>query len=293
MSHSLTIVIPCYNEAQSLPTVLPELVRFVNQQGYKLIIVNDGSKDNSLQILTHYLGDEPQCKVISHKLNKGYGGAIKSGVAAADTTFVVTIDADGQHYLDDIIKVYAYALEQNADMIVGSRKGQQEASALRGLGKNIVRTIAKLLMPINIYDINSGMKLYNTALAQKYLNICPDSMAYSDIIALAFISQRHLVLEQPIRIKKRIAGESTINVRTAYDTIMEIINIVVLFNPMRIFLPMALLFFFAGVGWNIQFVLFGKGVSVGGSLLIISGLIFFMLGLVTEQLSNIRKSQLK
>ncbi len=293
MSKTLTIVIPCYNESASLPIVLPDLIAFVNSHDYRLIITNDGSKDSSLEILNQYLTAEPRCKVVSHKVNRGYGGAIKSGIAVAETDYVITIDADGQHYFDDINKLFQLALAKDADMVIGSRKGEEEASAIRGIGKSIVRSIAKILMPITIYDINSGMKLYSTPLAKKYLNICPDSMAYSDIIALTFISQRHLVLEESIKIRKRVAGESTINIRTAYETIMEIINIVVLFNPMRIFLPLAILFFVFGVIWNIQFVFFGKGVSIGGSLLVISGLIFFMLGLVTEQLSNIRKSLIK
>jgi hypothetical protein len=148
-------------------------------------------------------------------------------------------------------------------------------------------------MPMNIHDINSGMKIYSTVLAKKYLPLCPDAMAYSDIIALVFINQRHRVGEEPIRIKQRVAGDSTINVKTAYDTIMEIVNVVILFNPMRIFLPIAIFFFLFGVIWDIQFFTRGLGVSVGAGMMVVSGFIFFMLGLVTEQLSQIRKMQVR
>lgn len=293
MKPTLSIVIPCYNEAESLPVVLPELIRFVNERDYRLVITNDGSRDGSLILLQEHFANEPRCKVVNHKVNRGYGGAIKSGIQAAETDYVITIDADGQHYLDDVDKLFKLVVEKDADMIVGSRKGQAEASAFRGLGKSIIRGIARFLMPMDIYDINSGMKIYSTELARKYIVLCPDAMAYSDIIALVFISQRHRVLEEPIRIKPRVAGDSTINVKTAYETIMEIINVVILFNPMRIFLTIAVCCVVFAVAWDIHIFRRGGGISTGSGMLVVSGFIFFMLGLVTEQLSQMRKMMVK
>jgi glycosyltransferase involved in cell wall biosynthesis len=291
-SKTLSIVIPVYNEEKSLPTVLPEVTSFVAANNYHLILVNDGSKDQSLAIMSAFCKDMPYCTIVNHKVNRGYGGAIKSGVLAAETDFVITIDADGQHYLEDVTKLFSHLLDTDADMVIGSRKGQKEASAFRGVGKSIIRSVAKVLMPINIYDINSGMKIYNTGLGKLYIKLCPDSMAYSDIIALVFISQRHRVLETPIGIKARAAGESTIGARTAFETIMEILNVVILFNPMRVFLPIAILSMFTGILWDLQFLFTGRGLSIGASMLIIAGFIFFSIGLITEQLSQIRKRQI-
>ncbi len=293
MGKTLSIVIPCYNEAKSLPVVLPELIRFVNERDYRLIITNDGSKDDSLNILKNHFEDQARCTVVNHKINRGYGGAIKSGIQVAQTDYVITIDADGQHYLEDVDKLFGLIQEQDADMIVGSRKGQQEASAFRGAGKSLIRGIAKFLMPMDIHDINSGMKIYDTALSKRYLPLCPDAMAYSDIIALVLINQRHKVGEEPIRIKPRVAGDSTINVKTAYETIMEIINVVILFNPMRIFLAVAILSVISAVIWDYHIFMRGGGVSTGAGMMVVSGFIFFMLGLVTEQLSQIRKMQIR
>jgi hypothetical protein len=180
-------------------------------------------------------------------------------------------------------------LEKDADMIVGSRKGQKEASLFRKLGKNSIRLVAKRLMPLNIHDINSGMKIYSTELAKKYTSHCPDSMPYSDIMLLTFVYQKHLVLEEPISIKPRVAGKSTISVSTAFETIKEIINIVVMFNPLRIFFPIALFCISFGVLWGLPFLLLNRGVSNGALISILSGIIFFTLGLLAEQLSMIRK----
>ena len=133
------------------------------------------------------------------------------------------------------------------------------------------------------------MKILNTKLAQKYLSLCPDSMAFSEVITLVFISDRHLVVEHPIRIRDRIAGSSTITTATAFETMMEILNIVVLFNPIRIFLPISLLSLLLGVLWGLPIVLRNGGISVGAMLAIVTGIIFFFLGLLAEQISMIRR----
>lgn len=288
----LTIIIPAYNEEESLKSLLPELLAFVKQQEYQLIVVNDGSTDGTLAVLKQQKQEE--CfRYFNHKVNKGYGGAIKTGIRNASTTYVITIDADGQHEFNDVVRLYRYMKETDADMVVGSRMAHKDASVYRGVGKWLIRSFAKLLLPIHIEDINSGMKIYATDLAQRYIQLCPDHMAYSDIIAMVFISQRHLVLEQPINIKPRTAGVSTINTLTAIDTVKEILNIVVLFNPTRVFLPLAVFLFLFGFIWELPFLVRGMGVSVGAMLLMISGLIFFFLGLMAEQLSLIRKGQIE
>ena len=92
-----------------------------------------------------------------------------------------------------------------------------------------------------------------------------------------------------IIINKRMAGESTISYRTAFDTVMEIINIVILFNPMRIFLPLSFTFLFASILWELPILFKGNGISIGALLGFITGLIFFLLGLIAEQLGNIRR----
>ena len=292
MENSLTIIIPAYNEEESLKIFLPELIKFCEAKSFQLIVVNDGSEDNSKSIITEIIKEYGFVELINHKVNKGYGGAIKTGIAASQTKYLITIDADGQHLLEDVEKLYQLIIEKDADMIVGSRKGQKEASLFRKLGKNSIRFIARRLMPLNIHDINSGMKIYNTELAKKYIPLCPDSMAYSDIILLTFVYQRHLVLEEPISIKSRVAGESTISVLTAFETVKEIMNVVVLFNPMRIFFPIAFFSILFGILWGLPFLIMGRGVSGGALISILLGMFFFVLGLIADQLSLIRRGSL-
>jgi len=287
---TLTIIVPAYNEEETLKALLPEWIKFCQATNFKLMVVNDGSRDGTQTVLEKFSGSA-NFSFLKNKVNKGYGGAIKTGIEVADTDYVITMDADGQHYLDDIERLYREIKANDADMVIGNR-GRGASGYYRRLGKWLIRGIAKILMPLKISDINSGMKICNTELAKKYIKLCPDSMAYSDIIALVFVSQKHLVLETPIKIRPRAGGVSTISTRTAFETLRQIVNIVVLFNPMRIFFPLALLFIVAGIAWGLPIILAGKGVSVGAMLGIITGIIFFFLGLIAEQLSLVRKENL-
>ncbi|HNW90444.1 MAG TPA: glycosyltransferase family 2 protein [Bacteroidales bacterium] len=283
----LTIVIPAYNEEKALALFLPELTAFAKKNEYKIIIINDGSKDGTLQVLKQY---ESDLTIVSHKVNKGYGAAIKSGISIADTRYVITIDADGQHFLEDVGTLHKVIIEKDADMVVGSRAKLKSESFYRRLGKSIIRSIAKMLVPIHIHDINSGMKIYDTELAKKYVKLCPDGMPYSDVIAIVFTNFRHRVLEHDIRIIGRIAGKSTIGTKTAIETIRQIFNIALMFNPLKIFLPISFVLLLFSLIWGLPIIVQGGGVSGGTALLFITSVLFFLMGIIAEQLSLIRKS---
>ena len=289
----LTVIVPVYNEDQVLPVTAVKIIDHCSARGWQIIFINDGSNDSSKNILEP-LAANPLVTNIHHKINRGYGGAIKTGIHNSNTSYVVTIDADGQHSLEDIDKLYDFATQMDADLVVGNRGASGDASAYRAFGKRIIRTFASILMPLPIQDLNSGFKLYRTDLAKKYIRICPDTMAFSDVITLIFIKKHDLVLEHEITIRHRLAGKSTINTYTAIETMMEILNIAVFFNPLRIFIPIAILCILIGLGWGITvLILVGRGVSVGAMLAIVTGIIFFVLGLLANQISALRMEQLQ
>ncbi len=290
-NHSLTVIIPAFNEADNLKTVLPPLIELSNKNHWKIIVVNDGSVDKTGTVLNDFQ-DEACFSIIKHKINRGYGAAIKSGILASKTEFIITIDADGQHSVEDVEKLYNSIIIKDADMIVGSRRGSQSSSFFRGIGKWLIRMIAKILMSVPVHDINSGMKIYRTDLARKYINLTPNTMSYSDIITLIFLNNRHVVLEEPITVTKRLKGESTISIETAFNTVMEIINIVILFNPAKIFIPLSIISLILGFGLGLPILITGRGISIGCLLGVVAGIIFFLLGLIAEQLSLISRKNI-
>ena len=284
---NLTLIMPVYNEEESLPLILSDWLSFCKDNLCRLIVVDDGSTDGSRKILDE-LKSTPGYSIIHHKVNRGYGGAIKTGIKAVQTDYLVTIDADGQHQTGSVSSLYHRMIEEDCDLLIGARVNESMASA-RGLGKWIIRKLSRILLPNNITDLNSGLKMYRTDLAKRYIRACPDSMAFSDIIALTFIAEKCRVKETPVKTNPRVRGKSKINLGSAVDTVLEIINIVVFFNPLRIFLPLSAFFLVAGLTWGIPIVLRGRGVSTGSLLAFTISGIVLLLGLIAEQLSQIRR----
>ena len=291
-NHLLTIVMPIYNEADNLPVFAPTAIEFCRARDWEIIFVNDGSRDQTKDILDGF-ESQNHVQILHHKVNRGYGGALKTGISQVKTPYLVTIDGDGQHHLEDVEKIFQFAIQQDADMVVGKRDGRGKSNPYRTVGKFLIRSFTKILMPLPITDLNSGFKFYRTDLAKRYLTVCPDSMAFSDVITLVFLSERNLVLEHPIHVFPRRVGQSTITTFTAFITVMEVLNITLMFNPLRVFLPISIFCILAGVGWGIPIVLLGRGVSVGAMLAIVTGLLFFVLGLLASQLSAIRMERLR
>jgi glycosyltransferase involved in cell wall biosynthesis len=286
-SPALSVVVPIYNEAQSLPDLLPAWVQTCENHGWDLILVDDGSRDETQSLIQGYR-DLPWVKIIRHKVNRGYGGAVKSGIANVQTDYLVTIDADGQHDIADVEKVFQFALENDADMVIGDRSMSQQSGWYREIGKRLILLFTNLLMRQHINDLNTGFRLMRSELAGRYLYLLPNTFAFCVVVTLFFISQRHLVMEYPVSCVKRKAGRSTINTYTAFQTLIEVINIIMLFNPLKIFLPLAAVCIAVGILWGIPYVVMGHGVSVGSMLAIVIGALFFFLGLLASQLSAIR-----
>ena len=117
-------------------------------------------------------------------------------------------------------------------------------------------------------------------------------MAFSDVTTIAHISQKLRVVECPIQIHPRLGGESTINTLTALQTMLEIVNLMIWFKPLKIFLPIATILLVVGIGWAIPLLIIGRGLSTISLLLIMTSIFLVLLGLLSHQLSQSRKVQL-
>jgi len=288
---NLTVVIPAFDESESLSTNLPGWIKYSEDQNWDLIIVDDGSIDDTKAVLENFLSPT-RLRILRHPINRGYGAALKTGISQASTPYVATMDADGQHEIEQIGDLYEELISSRVDMVIGSRPASATRDRYRRLGKAAIRRLTKLLFQTDIRDLNSGMRIYKTTVAKELLPFCPDSMAFSDIIALLHLNTRSHVLEVPVTIRSRTTGQSTINTITAFDTVLEIINIVMWFRPLRLLLPISGLLMFAGGTWAVPFLLAGRGLSGVALLLMLSGFQLGVLALLAEQLSTIRRLDL-
>jgi glycosyltransferase involved in cell wall biosynthesis len=281
----LTIIIPCYNEAVNIPHVFPEIINFCEEFGYQLIAVDDGSADGTLMELKKFTNS--RLTVLRHSLNRGYGAAIKTGIHNCRTLWCVTIDADGQHNLQDIRMLMAAMEEEKADLVIGNRQGLG-SSLFRNLGKFIILSFTKAFFKLPITDLNSGMKLYNTRIAQSLIHWTPNGMAFSDVVTLIHYQLRYKIVERNITINARTRGQSTINWRTAVYTISEIAFLVVNVIPFKFFGTLSLLLFLLGIIWGLPFALEGEGVTVGSALIFTTALIVLLQGMMMELLVRLK-----
>jgi glycosyltransferase involved in cell wall biosynthesis len=279
---ALTVVIPAYNEESQIASVLQEVRTKTGSLVSEVIVVDDGSVDQTATVATNH-----GAKVVRLKRNCGYGAAIKAGIANASSDYIVTFDGDGQHDPGDIIKLYQR--RNDADLIIGQRSSLIHLGIWRMPGRWLLKTIAEYLSGQKIPDLNSGMKQGRKEDLVRFAALCPDGMSFSDVLALIYISAHRRVGFVPINIRTRKSGKSAIRFSTGFETVLSILNIMMLFDPLRIFLPVATAFFSLGVLWGIPFALLGRGLSVGALLLILVGVLTFFFGMVSEQLAQVRK----
>lgn len=289
MDSSLSIVVPCYNEAENIPVVFPKLLAFAKERGWRVIAVDDGSRDDTRALLLKMKENAPHLAVLHHKLNRGYGAATKTGLRAVETEFAITVDADGQHRTEDVEKCFRHIVETDADLVVGERVNN-ESGGYRTLGKWMIRTFASMLLSLPVRDLNSGMKCYRMSETASYLDLCPDTMAFSDVILLLMVNDRKLVSRTEIEVAPRLAGKSTIGARTALVTLAEILNLAILLRPMTTFCRLALTFFLLGLGWGAFIYFRARIINPASVMLIMLGAVSFILGLLGEQLAQIRKT---
>ena len=284
MKTSISVIVPCFNEEDSIKGVLEELDAALKKLDCEseVVVIDDGSSDKSRE-MTEATG--VATKLIHHRSNRGYGASIKEGIKAAKHDYVLIMDADGQHPAENIA-VLLEALE-DYDMVVGARK-QQGSHHWRMPGKAIVKMVSQVLVGMKIPDINCGFRLIRRTDALKYMHLCSDGFSFSTSITLAFLSDHMAVKFVPIDIRPRQGGKSHIRLRTWFSTIMLILRIIGTFNPLKIFIPPAVLAFVAGMILLVHNIIHSN-ISEMTILVLVTSVILFFFGLLADQMSLIRR----
>ncbi|HIB50485.1 MAG TPA: glycosyltransferase family 2 protein [Phycisphaerales bacterium] len=280
MNEQITIIIPAYNESQSISGVVRSIIDSEQSKVKEVIVVDDGSTDNTAE-----LAEGAGATVIRHARNKGYGASLKTGITAATSSHVMTFDADGQHETADISRLAEHLGKY--DMIIGERTQSIHSPMWRMPGKWLLGIMINLIIGKKIPDFNSGLRLMNRKIVKQYMHVCPQGFSFSTTITMVLHYRGYGIKYVPIQVKKR-AGKSEVNVRTGLDTAIRILRIATLCNPLRLLLPIAIGFEILGLAWSLPILLDGRGLSTGGVLLITIGVIVFVLGLISDQISQLR-----
>ncbi len=279
---SFSVIIPVYNEEAVIEKVVQNIQYEMDKikSENEIIIVNDGSSDKCRRILESLLG----VKVIHHPYSKGYGAALKTGVKNAKFDWLLFIDGDGQHKPKYIAEFVEYI--PNYDMVVGTRQGYK-GPCIRQPGKKVLNWLANYLVDFKIPDLNSGFRVVKRDLFNKFIHLYPNGFSLSTTITLAFLKAGLNVKYVPITIEKR-TGKSTVRSRHALEVLFLITRMIVLFSPMRFFMPLAMLLFLFSVV-SIVYDISQRNLTDVSVVLFVSTILVFFLGVILDQVSAIRR----
>ena len=275
-----SIVVPVYNEAENLQKLLGQILALDLPQA-EIIVVDDGSNDRSAEVARG-----AGAKVVRHPYNIGNGAAIKSGIRASRGNRIVFMDGDGQHQADDIPKLLAQAASY--DMVVGARAKGSKLRFHRYAANQLYNLLASYVTRFKVLDLTSGFRVLSRRDALRFIDLLPNTFSYPTTLTLAFLRSGLTVKYVPIRTLYR-AGQSKISLVTdGVRFFLIIVKIATLYSPLRIFLPVSLLFFLAGAANYLHTFVTERRFTNMSALMFTASVIVFMLGLISEQIALLR-----
>jgi glycosyltransferase involved in cell wall biosynthesis len=275
-----TLIIPARNEGQSLRAMLPELPLHL-PPGTEIIVVDDGSDDDTAAVCR-----AQGVKLVSHPYPKGNGAAIKSGVRAATGEVLMFMDADRQHRPADIPRLLE-KLGQGYDMVVGARAWRSQAGVHRAVANDLFSRLASWMVNHPVADLTSGFRAVNAEKFRKFLYLLPNGFSYPTTITMSFFRTGYSVAYVPIVADKRVGKSHIRPIRDGVRFLLIIFKIGSLYSPLKLFFPISAAFLCMGLGYYLHTFLSGHRFTNMSALLIITALLVFLIGLVSEQITNL------
>lgn len=270
---------PAYNEELSIGNTVREVKELYPD--YEVLVIDDGSTDNTMQVAM-----DAGANVWPHPYNIGNGAAIKSGLRIAQGEWVIMMDADGQHDPEDIGRLLEF--KDKFDMVIGARTKKSETTLHRDLANIIYNKFASYVTKFKIKDLTSGFRLVRKSTACQYIYLLPNTFSYPTTLTMSYLRSGRSIKYIPIEVKKRVGSSKIRLVEDGIRFFLIISKVATLFSPFRIFLPISVFLLCTGIGYYcFTFLSQGRFTNMS-ALLITTSIIVFMIGLVSEQISQMR-----
>jgi glycosyltransferase involved in cell wall biosynthesis len=283
MPPDISIILPAKNESAGLLELLPALRR--KYPAAEIIVINDGSTDDTGSICAAH-----DVVTITHPYSMGNGASIKSGARAAKGSTLVFMDADGQHDPDDVARLLAQ-IEKGYDMVVGARHRSTQATMGRSIANSFYNLLASWMVGKKIEDLTSGLRAANAEKFRPFLYLLPNGFSYPTTITMSFFRAGYTVGYIPIEAGKR-TGSSHINlVRDGVRFLLIIFRIGTLYSPLKIFFPISISFFITGLFYYAYTFFTVDRFTNMSALLLSTSVLIFLIGLVSEQITNLLYSR--
>ena len=285
MQASISIVIPAFNEEKGIRPGLERIIEMGFHEKYEVIYIDDGSTDETFSIISQY-----PVKCYRHFVNKGYGAALKTGIRKAKGDKIVILDSDGQHdpkYIDQFISML-----ENYDMVIGERTDDSFQVKRRQKGKRLIRLVGEHLVEQKLPDYNSGFRGFDRQLISEMLHIMPNGFSFSTTSTLAFLKEGYTIGTFPIVVEERIGRSSNVKfVKDGSKTMLLLIRIIMLFNPLKIFFPASVWMLLIGSGWGVAGYFIAGRFPNSAVLVVIMGMFIFFIGLLADQIALLNRAK--
>ena len=288
----VSIVLPCYNEQGHVVAEIERITEAMDASGYsyELVAYDDASTDETLSRLREVAPQFPNLQVVHFDRNGGSGTVRRIGTQQARGEIVVWTDAD-MTYPNDRIPELVQLLEKDhaIDQVVGARTSEQGThKILRVPAKYFIRKLAEKLSNASIPDLNSGLRVFRKKVALPYMRLLPPGFSCVTTITLAFLCNQHDVRYIPIEYAKRSGTSKFHFVKDAYRYILQVLRMVMYFNPLRVLMPVALFLLGLGVAKGVYDIISSTAdghpllIAVNTVLIVVTGLIIASLALLAD-----------
>jgi len=274
-----SVIIPAFNEGLAIRDVITGLQSAAPWR--EIIVVDDGSADNTAAQAT-----AAGAHVIRHPYNKGNGAAVKTGLRQATGAFVLILDGDGQHPPADAVRLVSQLGDY--DLVVGARAGSTQATLMRRLGNAILNATASYLAARPIPDLTSGFRAARRECLMEFLHLLPNGFSTPTTTTMAFLKAGYSVRFEPIAAARRHGASK---IRLGSDGVgffMILLKVITIYSPLRIFAPVSAAAFAAGAAYALWTIATQSHVTNSSVLLILTSLVIFLIGLVSEQIASLR-----
>ena len=282
--YEVTILLPAYNEELSIGATIQKIQQL--HPDFEILVVDDGSTDNTMQ-----LAMEAGANVWPHPYNMGNGAAVKTGLRMARGEWIIMMDADGQHDPADISRLLEH--KDAFDMVVGSRTRNSDTSRHRDFANWLYNRLASYVTKFRVEDLTSGFRLVRASVARDFIYLLPNTFSYPTTLTMGYLRSGRSVKYVPIQTAAR-EGKSKIKLLSdGTRFFLIIVKIATLFSPLRVFLPLSFLFLITGIAYYLYTFLTQGRFTNMSALLFNSSIIVFMMGLISEQISQMRYDRVK
>lgn len=181
---NLSIVVPLYNEEESLPELCSWIKSVVDQHGYtyEVLLIDDGSRDDSWKVIQTIAASNPNIKGIKFQRNYGKSAALNEGFKAAQGDVVITMDADMQDSPDEIPELYQMIIEGGFDMVSGWKKKRYDNTLTKNIPSKLFNAVARKSSGIKLHDFNCGLKAYKRKVV-KCIEVFGEMHRYIPVLA--------------------------------------------------------------------------------------------------------------